>query len=50
MKSFSNPHGLIFSLKRNYFTFIVENHVFTIDYFIWIFDPALLIMKLCLFV
>lgn len=50
MKSFSNPHGFIYSLKRDYFTFIVENHVFTIDYFIWIFDPALLIMKLCLFV
>lgn len=50
MKSFSNPHGFIFSLKRDYFTFIVKNHVFTIDYFIWIFNPMLLIMKPCLFV
>lgn len=26
MKSFSNPHGFIFSLKRDYFTFIVKNN------------------------
>lgn len=28
MKSFSNPHGFIFSLKRDYFTFIVKNNLY----------------------
>lgn len=32
MKSSSNPHGFIYSLKRNYFTFIVKKNLCDCDY------------------